>query len=188
MTRRISLVRLGALTRRRAMACFTAAAGMPAFAARPACAGLVIDSVLRFVQPVRIALPDFLASSPADADPARAISQIITANLKRTEKFEPIDQATFIEKITNFDKLPRFADWRAINADALVTGRVTRPPDGRLLVAFRLWDVSASVQPLGQTYIGTPDNLRPRIANIISDAIYEFVTGEKGNFDASNSP
>ena len=94
MIRRISLLGLGVLTRRRAMMCITAAAGMQGFAARPACARLLlIQSVLRFVQPLQIALPEFLASSPADADPARTISQIITANLKRSEQFAPIDQA-----------------------------------------------------------------------------------------------
>jgi len=185
MTRRISLLGLSALTRRRAIVCITAVAGMQAFAPRPACA--VLQPVLRYAQPVRIALPDFLASSPVDADPARAISQIITANLKRTEQFALIDQALFIQKVTNFDVQPRFPDWRAINVDALVTGRVTRQPDGRLQVAFRLWDVSANAQLTGQQYFSTPDNLR-RIANIISDAIYERLTGEKGNFDASTSP
>jgi len=128
-----------------------------------------------------------LSRDPVDADPARAISQIIAANLKRTEQFALIDQALFIQKITNFDVQPRFPDWRAINVDALVTGRVTRQPDGRLQVAFRLWDVSANAQLTGQQYFSTPDNLR-RIANIISDAIYERLTGEKGNFDASTSP
>ena len=183
MTKRISLLGLSTLTRRRAMVCITAVAGMQAFAPRPACAVLRP----RYAQPVRIALPDFLASSPVDADPARAISQIIAANLKRTEQFALIDQALFLERITNFDVAPRFPDWRAINVDALVTGRVTRQPDGRLQVAFRLWDVAANAQLTGLQYLSTPDNLR-RIANIISDAIYERVTGEKGNFDASTSP
>ena len=38
---------------------------------------------------------------------------------------------------------PRFADWRVINAQALVNGAVTVQPDGRLRVEFRLWDVFA---------------------------------------------
>lgn len=141
----------------------------------------------RYAQPVRIALSDFLAGSPAQADLARLISQIITANLKHSEKFTPIDQATFTEKITNFDVPPRFSDWRSIHADTLVTGRVTRQPDDRLKVEFRLWDVQANAQLTGQQYFSRPDNPR-RLANIISDVIYERVTGEKGNFDASASP
>ena len=135
------------------------------------------------VQPVPIAVTDFLAGSPGDAETARGVSQIITGNLRRSGLFAPIDPAAFIEKITNTDVAPRFADWRAINAQALVTGRVTRQPDGRLKAEFRLWDVLGGGQQAGQQYFTTPDNYR-RIAHIISDAIYERLTGEKGYFDS----
>ena len=79
-----------------------------------------------------IAVPDFLPGSAPDRELAHGISQIITANLKRSGLFAPIDQAAFIEKITNTDVLPRYPDWRAINAQALVTGRVTFPRHQRV--------------------------------------------------------
>jgi TolB protein len=147
------------------------------------------QAVLRFdlnqgnLQPMPIALPDFLAGGPQDGESARIISQIITANLKRSGLFAPIDPTAFIEKITNTDVLPRYPDWRAINAQALVTGRVTRQPDGRIKAEFRLYDVFGAVQLAGQQYFSTPDNFR-RIAHIISDQIYERLTGEMGYFDS----
>ena len=93
--------RLGTLTRRRAV-CIGAAAGVAVFAKAPACAEPILQHpVIESFQPGRIALPDFRAGSPADAEPARAISQIITTDLKRSGVFAPIDQATFIEKFRN---------------------------------------------------------------------------------------
>ena len=53
---------------------------------------------------------------------------------------------------------------------------------GRLKVEFRLWDVSSGQQLTGQQYFTTPDNWR-RIAHIVSDQVYERLTGEKGYFD-----
>jgi TolB protein len=135
------------------------------------------------VQPIPIALPDFLGGSPADSEIARNITQVITANLRRSGLFAPIDPAAFIERIANTDAVPQFADWRTINAQALVTGRLKRQGgDGRLQAEFRLWDVFAGQQLTGQQYFTTPENWR-RVAHIISDAIYERLTGEKGYFD-----
>ena len=159
------------------------AIAMALLAPRPAAAVLRIDVTQGTVQPLPIALPDFVGVSPTDIETARNISQVISANLKRSGLFAPVDPAAFIEKITNVDAVPRFPDWRAINAQALVTGRITRQSDGRLKAEFRLWDVFAGQQLTGQQYFTTPDNWR-RIAHIISDSIYERLTGEKGYFDS----
>ena len=173
------------VTRRHALRLGVAGIGVAALCGPPAQAAPPLRLELNEgnVQPVPIALPDFLAGSPADGEAARGISQIISGNLKRSGLFAPIDPAAFIEKITNTDVAPRFADWRAINAQALVTGRIARQADGRLKAEFRLWDVFGGSQLNGQQYFTTPDNFR-RIAHIISDAIYERLTGEKGYFDS----
>jgi TolB protein len=134
-------------------------------------------------KPMPIALPDFIAGTPSDGEVAVNVTQIINGNLKRSGLFVPIDPAAFLEKVVNPDAQPRFPDWRAINAQALVTGRTTRQPDGRLKAEFRLWDVFANQQLAGEQYTTTQDNWR-RIGHIISDAIYERLTGEKGYFDS----
>ncbi|MGB8186826.1 MAG: Tol-Pal system protein TolB, partial [Pseudolabrys sp.] len=139
---------------------------------RPANAVLKLDITQGNVQPMPIALPDFIS----DADTGRNVTAVITNNLQRSGLFAPVNPAAFIEKITNSDNVPRFPDWRTINAQALVTGRITRQGDGRLKAEFRLWDVFAGQQLDGKQYFTTPDNWR-RIAHIISDAIYERLTG-----------
>jgi TolB protein len=150
---------------------------------RTAQAVVKLDVTQGTVQPMPIALPDFVGGTPPDSDVARNVTEIINANLKRSGLFAPIDPAAYIERISNIDAVPRFPDWRTINAQALVTGRITRQPDGRLKTEFRLWDVAAGQQLTGQQYYTVPDNWR-RIAHIISDAIYQRLTGETGYFDS----
>jgi TolB protein len=133
--------------------------------------------------PLPIAIPNFVPGTPADGEVSAGVSQVITNNLKRSGLFAPIDPAAFIERITNIDQQPNFQSWKAINAQALVTGRVTRQGDGRLKGEFRLWEVASGQQLAGQQYVTSPEYWR-RIAHIISDQIYERLTGEKGYFDS----
>ena len=181
MTKPIFRPRLASLSRRDLIAGAGAGAAL-ALASRNASAIVRLDVTQGNVQPMPIALPDFVAGAPAESAVARDVTNIIAANLQRSGLFAPINPAAYIEKISNSDAVPRFADWRAINAQALVVGRVTRQGDGRLKAEFRLWDVFAGEQLTGQQYFTTPDNWR-RVAHIISDAVYERLTGEKGYFD-----
>ena len=134
-------------------------------------------------QPMPIAITNFVGGGPGDADVGNGISGVITNNLKRSGLFAPIDPAAFIEHVTDIDKAPQFASWKQISAQALVTGRATRQGDGRLKAEFRLWDVASGQQLAGQQYVTAPEYWR-RIAHIISDQIYERLTGEKGYFDS----
>jgi TolB protein len=141
-------------------------------------AEVVVDVTKGNVEPLPIAITDFLAGN----DLGQKIAGVVAADLKRSGLFAPIDQGAFIEKISNPDVSPRFEDWKVINAQALVTGRVTQEGDGRLRAEFRLWDTFAGQQMDGQQFYANPDNWR-RIAHIIADAIYKRLTGEAGYFD-----
>jgi TolB protein len=180
----VSQPRRGLLIDRRRLIAGAAGAGaLAALGARPAKAVVHLDITQGNIQPMPIAITPFVAGSPGEADSAQGVTGVIVNNLQRCGLFAPINPQAFIEKITNTDRVPRFADWRAINAQALVTGRITKQGDGRLKAEFRLWDVFAGQQLDGKQYFTTPDNWR-RIAHIISDAIYETLTGEKGYFDS----
>ncbi|MFN5489453.1 MAG: Tol-Pal system beta propeller repeat protein TolB [Bradyrhizobium sp.] len=132
--------------------------------------------------PVPIAIPNFAAGTPGDAEVGVGVTQVITNNLKRSGLFAPIDQAAYLEKQINIDAAPNFNNWKSINAQALVTGRMTRQGSGRVKAEFRLWDVNTGQQLAGQQYDTSAEYWR-RIAHIISDQIYERMTGEKGYFD-----
>lgn len=150
--------------------------------ALPARAALQIDITQGNVDPLPIAIPGFLGASDEDRRLGSDISSVIAANLDRSGLFRPLPKSSFIEKISDVNVQPRFGDWRIINAQALVTGRSTIESDGRLKVEFRLWDVYAEQQMTGFQFFTTPDNWR-RVAHIISDAVYERLTGEEGYFD-----
>jgi len=151
-------------------------------AAGPARAALSVDVTQGNPQPLPIAIPDFLPGTPADAQAGANIAGVVRADLERSGLFKPLDPNGFIEHITSINTVPNFQSWRTITAQGLVTGQVTLQPDGRLRVDFRLWDVYGASQMLGLQYFTQGENWR-RVAHMVSDAIYERITGEKGYFD-----
>ncbi|WP_238719801.1 MULTISPECIES: Tol-Pal system beta propeller repeat protein TolB [Nitratireductor] len=145
---------------------------------QPARALVEIDVNKGVIEPLPIAITEFLSGDTL----GKEISDIVAADLQRSGLFAPIDRGAFIEKISNPDAAPRFEDWKVINAQALVTGRVTQESDGRVRAEFRLWDTFAGQQLIGEQFFASKANTR-RVAHIIADAIYERLTGEKGYFD-----
>jgi TolB protein len=144
---------------------------------RGAHAALAINIDRGVTEPIPLAIPDFIS-----APQGRDIAQVVRADLDRSGLFKTLPPASYIEKITDINVPPRFGDWRTIEAQGLVTGQATAQPDGRLRVDFRLWDIFGEQQMVGLQYTSTPENWR-RIAHLVSDAIYERITGEKGYFD-----
>jgi TolB protein len=109
------------------------------------------------------------------------ISSVIEKNFKSTGLFNPLNKDAFVQKPDIAHLKPRFEDWRLITAQALVTGKLLLKDD-KLKVEFRLWDLAASQEMLALAFTTTPSNWR-RVAHIISDKIYERLTGETGYFD-----
>ncbi len=138
--------------------------------------GTVRDANLR---PRPIAIAPFLGDDPRLA---QEITRIIEADLQSSGLFQPLDQRTFIEKIGDLNATPRFNDWKSIGAEALVVGRVTKLPDGRIQAQFRLWDTVLGKPLAGQQFITAGANWR-RVGHIIADQAWEKLTLERGYFD-----
>ena len=117
------------VTRRQALVSGATAGGV-ALSARYAAAVTRLDITEGNFQPMPIAIPTFFGGADSDNDTAAGVTQIITANLKGSGLFLPVDPAAFIEHLASVDNVPNFPNWRTINAQALVTGRVTRQSDG----------------------------------------------------------
>ena len=109
------------------------------------------------------------------------ISKIIEDNFRGTGLFNPLKKEAFVQKPDIAHLKPRFEDWKLIKAQALVTGKLL-VKDGKLKVEFRLWDLAAGKEMTALAFTTTPNNWR-RVAHIISDKIYERLTGEEGYFD-----
>ncbi len=135
-----------------------------------------------------------IAVSPLHVDPksenfkdikikelGESVSKVIEKNFKSTGLFNPLNKDAFVQKPDIAHLKPRFEDWRLITAQALVTGKLLIK-DGKLKVEFRLWDLAASKEMIALAFTTTPSNWR-RVAHIISDKIYERLTGETGYFD-----
>ena len=152
------------------------------FIAGIARADVNIDVTRAHNEPVPIALPVFAASSPQESELARNITNVVTNDLEGSGLFRPLDPKSFVQDAAALQQVPRFADWRLINAQALVTGTAAIQPDGQAKVEFRLWDVFGGTQMTGVAYTTSQQNWR-RIAHTIADAIYQRITGESGYFD-----
>ena len=109
------------------------------------------------------------------------ISKIVENNLKTSGLFNPLNKDAFVQKPDIVHLKPRFEDWSLITAQALVTGKLLIKDD-KLKVEFRLWDIAANKEMIALAFTTTPSNWR-RVAHIISDKIYERLTGETGYFD-----
>ena len=147
-------------------------------------AELRIDVTRGTIQPMPIAITSFHAEPGANGAISNDMPQVISENLERSGLFKPVNPRAFVQSTQSIVKEGvRFAEWRATNAQALVTGVLTRTNDGRTRVEFRLWDVFSEKQLTGMAYMTSESNWR-RIAHIISDEIYKRLTGEEGYFDS----
>jgi TolB protein len=136
------------------------------------------------IEPMPFAVPDLVAESAQAEDFARRLARVIAADLSGTGLFREIPAEAHIGRITSFDSPVQFADWRAINAQALVTGAVSVDGAGRLVVKFRIHDVFAGQElGRGQQLVGEADGWR-RIAHKVADQVYTRITGEGGYFDS----
>ena len=159
----------------------TGLAGMAAEAQNGPLRITITDGV---IEPLPFAAPRFIAENPAAAEVAAQISQVVAADLTGTGLFREIPASAFISPVTSFEAPVAYADWKAINAQALITGAVSAGTDGRINVKFRLYDVFSGA-PLGDglQFGGGQGDWR-RMAHKVADQIYARITGESPYFDS----
>ena len=162
---------------------------LPILSVAPAAAQSSDSDTLRIVvtegrvEPIRIAFADFTGPDAAARVEGKGIRDVALADLVNSQLFAAVPKAAFIEEIQDPGVRPRFADWRLINAQWLVTGETLFATDGRLVLRFRLWDVFGGRQATGLQLVGPPSSWR-RIAHRLADTVYAEITGEGPYFDS----
>ncbi|WP_298678756.1 Tol-Pal system beta propeller repeat protein TolB [uncultured Lentibacter sp.] len=135
------------------------------------------------IEPLPIAVPDFIAENAAAGPLARDIARVVAEDLTGTGLFRELDRGAFISQLSTFAAPVQFADWKAINAQALIVGAITLQGE-QITVKFRLYDVFAG-QEMGKglQLVGTRTGWR-RMAHKVADQVYTRLTGEAPYFDS----
>lgn len=135
------------------------------------------------IEPLPFAVPDFVAGNSEAGDLGAQISRVVAADLSGTGLFREIPASAHVSTVSDFAAPVQYADWKAINAQALVTGSVSASGD-RITVQFRLYDVFSDAElGSGLQFTGSRNGWR-RMAHKVADAVYSRITGEGAYFDS----
>lgn len=140
-------------------------------------ADLVIKITQGISKPTPIAVVPFgwtgKNSPPVD------VAQVVSDDLARSGLFAPIAVSNMLEKPTDGSDV-HFTSWKALSVNDLVVGSVSPTATG-FMVRFQLFNVYTQQQLLGYVIPSGPSDLR-FTAHIVSDMIYEKLTGTPGAF------
>ena len=123
--------------------------------AAPARAELRIDVSGAMREPMPIAFPEMIHDGFFVGQTASKIREVVMADLERSGLFRVIDENSYIQEFSSMEEEPKFVDWKAINAQALIQSALVEADKENLRVEFRLWDVFAETQMKGQSFTTT---------------------------------
>jgi TolB protein len=142
---------------------------------------LKIDITQVGSEPIRIATPYFISKDEVSSNLGKRMVEVIDGNLSRSGLFKVIDKGSYIQQLTDLNAIPDFPSWKGIKTQALLVAYI-ETEGNTVKVQFRLWDIISGKQTLAKSFKASTQGWR-RISHLISDEIYEYLTGEKGYFD-----
>lgn len=108
------------------------------------------------------------------------VSAVVGADLRRSGLFRTLETRGVINQPHDLPEV-KYPEWAALQAQALVIGKVEPTAGGRYKVSFRLLDVLKQGQLAALEYDVTQTQLR-QTAHKIADVIYRTLTGQPGIF------
>lgn len=113
--------------------------------------------------------------------PGQSVGEIVAADLQRSGRFKTLsDVSDMLSRPSSPDEVD-FRDWRALQQENLVIGKITPNGPGGYNVRFQLFDVYKGEQLIGYNIPTTEKDLRS-VAHHVADLIYETLTGTPGAF------
>ena len=144
---------------------------------------LQIDIMGGNIQAMPIAVSYFLSDEDIEKlNLHKNIPNLISNNLINSGLFKLLDRDAYMQNPEQLINRPKFRDWRIIDAQALITGKISKQDNDKISVSIELWDVYGEKRMFGLSLTSKTKSWR-RISHIISDKIYERLTGEEGYFD-----
>lgn len=131
-------------------------------------------------QQIPVAILPF--AEPAGIPSKDSLHEIIAADLKRSGLFRVLETRGMANLPTAASQI-KYAEWSALQAQAMTVGHVESLGGGRLKVSFQLMDVLKQNQLVGMDYQIASTQIRAT-AHKIADAIYEKLTGQRGDFSS----
>jgi TolB protein len=131
-------------------------------------------------RPVPMAIVPFSWEAPSGTALPVDVSGVITADLAGSGRFDPIAERDMVSRPTLPEQVD-FQDWRLLEVDVLVIGRVIQDGPDRYTVIFQLYDILRGEQLVGYRLTTPGADLR-LTAHRVSDMIYEQLTGIPGVF------
>jgi len=116
-----------------------------------------------------------------NASPPQNISQIVRTDLSMSGDFRTLDPAKMLSLPSKQAEV-YYRDWRLLGQQYLVVGTVSQQPDNRYKVQYQLFDVNQQKLLLGKVVEAAANDLRT-MAHVISDQIYQQLTGVRGAFN-----
>ncbi len=147
--------------------------------------GLRIDITGVGDKQIPVAVAPLVPASPNERVFAETVQEVLEANLRRTGAFNLLPVGPQFPVLSDNTPLSQdlFLRWKNQGAAALVVGSVTRQPDGKVDLRFRLLDNLKSVDLGGLSLMTEATQLDARrSAHKVADYVYEQLTGEPGFF------
>jgi TolB protein len=158
--------------------CFVALNIALLLGAMTARANLTIEITQGMDNPTPIAVVPFAwqGSGVAPED----VAAVIDDDLTRSGLFSPLARTDMLSRPSTQEEV-FYRDWRALETDYLLLGRVSMPPGEGLRVDYELFDVRRQSRVFSGYESGPVRDAR-MLGHRVADQIYEHLTGVKGAF------